>query len=888
MKTRKVLFNAHRATLRPSAVLTLALLAFVAGMVAARLVWPAAQTAPVTEPTGIAPSAPMPVPPTLTPFPTPTPTSPDVGDALETLYIDIAPGDFALIEAKREEALAQWILLASDADFVPGTLRWRDTTLPVELRLKGDWADHFAHDKWSFRIRTQGDQYLWGMRVFSLQDPSTRTYLNEWLFLENLRREGVMAVSYRFVRVVLNGGYKGIYALEEGFAKELIESQQRREGVIVRYNEDLLWEYWAEYENDLVTPRGVMDFHLIDDFESGRIDLSPVLSAQRDAAIGGLRALWRKSRTASEVLDVETYARFLALSDLWSAEHALVWHNLRFYYNPVTTRLEPVVFDAQPLGENPLVELLRLKGLRETGAYGDLALQEAYLRYLRVYSQPAYLEELQQQFGAELEVLRATLMPEFGESRMADGREALALPWDLLVQRQASLRELLSPLQMVYAYVPSDAPTSTLTLNVGNLLDFPVEVVAVQRDGVQVPVDHTWSVGDASDNQPVAVANGALVLPALPLDATFIPYTQVHFADTVGSTEPGLQLVTRIWGMTQTVTQPVLPAYPPPVADGALPALPTLDTVLVQHSFLHTAESDSMLTMSPGVWTVVGDLVLPEGYGLRLEAGTELRFAPDAFLLATGPLVFDGTEAAPVILGPTGESWRGVVVLEALSPSYWRYTTVQATDAISRAGWTLTGGITFYRSPIRLDHCRILGTLAEDGLNVIGARFEFVDSEFASTRSDAFDADFGQGLIERCVFHDIGADAIDVSGSDVQVRDVRMVNLGDKGLSVGETSRLIGIGLSIENADFGVVSKDLSQVTISDVTVTDVRIAGFAAYVKKPSYGPASIIADRVVFHDIPVEQQTLVQTGSWIDLDGVRIWGTDIDVEGLYEKWQR
>jgi len=67
-----------------------------------------------------------------------------------------------------------------------------------------------------------------------------------------------------------------------------------------------------------------------------------------------------------------------------------------------------------------------------------------------------------------------------------------------------------------------------------------------------------------------------------------------------------------------------------------------------------------------------------------------------------------------------------------------------------------------------------------------------------------------------------------------------------------------------------------------------IRIAGLAAYIKKPSYGPASITVERITFVDLPDEQRTLVQTGSWIDLDGARIWGVDVDVAALYEKWAK
>lgn len=863
--------NVRRKVARPPVLLTLLLLAFAAGIVTGRvamlLLTPSSPLPQVT----IAPKALAPLVPTSTPHPTPTPTAPELGDTLETLYIDIAPGNFAQIEAKRQEALKLWVLLAEDTDFVPATLRWRGASLSARVRLKGDWADHLVTDKWSFRVELRGDGYLDGMRVFSIHDPSMRTYLNEWLFHRAMRREGVLSVGYQFVRVVLNGEDKGIYALEEGFAKELVESQQRREGVIVRYAEDLIWRARAYYD-DQVIPPGIERFYIVDAFNAGQVRRSPALQAQQTAAIGLLRGFWDGNLAAPEVFDMETMARFLALSDLWDAPHGLIWHNLRYAYNPVTARLEPISFDSDPF--SPELDFTQV-GLPAPAFYDDPYLQAAYARELWRMSQPGYVEVLEAELGPQFAAYVAALTPEFGV-------DVLPPPWDWLRRRQDLNRQRLTPVQMVYAYVAEaaeDAPEGTLSLVVGNLMDLPVEFVGINVGDKFLPASTAWKAEGL-------VAADPPVLAPLSEDARALPYIAFSIPNIVTGVE--MTLVTRVWGMTQTVTQPVLLAYPPPLAAGPRPALPALAEALAQHPYLRADAEPQMLTISPGVWNVTGDLLLPEGYGLRLAPGTTLNFGPENFLLATGPLLFEGAAGAPIILRPQEEKWRGIVVMNAGQTSLWRYVTVQDTDAINHQGWMMTGGITFYRSSIRLEYSRILGTQAEDGLNVIRARFEFVDSEFAGTRSDAFDADFGQGVIERCVFHDIGADAIDVSGSDIQVRDVRLVNLGDKGLSVGEMSRLTAERLSIENADFGVVSKDSSQVSISDVTIQAARIAGLAAYIKKPSYGPASITAERITFVNVPAERQTLVQTGSWIDLDGARIWGVDVDIDALYEKWQK
>lgn len=877
---------------------TLLLLTFAGGVVAGRL-W---RGDAGEDPARLALVTSVPQVPTPLPTHTPTPTAPDA-DAmgvgldperaaaegeLPTLYLDIAPDDFAVIEAKREEALKTWILQSTNADFVPATVRVGDgPAVPVRLRLKGDWGDHFTRDKWSYRIEVRGSAAVMGMRVFSLQDPSTRSYVNEWAFLETLRREGVLAVGYGFAHVVQNGRPLGVYAVEEGFSKELLESQGRRESVIIRYNEDLLWEYWAAYTNDEVTPPGVGRFHIIDEFGSGAVSADPVMAARRDAAVGRLRAWEQGMLPASDVFDVATLARYWALVDLWDARHAVYWNNLRYYYNPVTAKLEPIGFDAQPLFEGTPLVAEQLPGMNALVEMGDPRLQRAYAEALWAYTEPAYLASLEASLSRDLATFYAALEPEFGAAQWPDGRSVLGAPWDLLEARRVALREMLSPVQATYAYRPLETPTNTLVLEVGNLLALPVEIVGIE-------VGDTWIGAEAfrSGTQAGLVAGAdagdSLVLRALEPDAATMPY--VTLTADVGVPEAAIdaadtRIVSRIWGLTTPITRPVLPSYPPPTA-GALPPAPALEEALARHSYLGVdADAERLLTIAAGVHTITESLVLPEDYGLRLGPGTTLRFAPEAYVLARGPLTFEGTADAPVVLQPVKDVWRGIVVLDAGAPSVWTHVTVEDTDVIELPGWTLTGAITFYQSPVQLSACRIIGTRAEDAINTIRTTFHFRGIEVAGTASDAFDADFCEGTVTQSSFHDIGGDAVDVSGTQLTVEDVRVFAIGDKGVSVGEASRATIRGLSVEGADYGIVSKDMSHAAAEDVTIAAARVAGLAAYVKKPEYGAATMEARGIRFVDVPPERISLVQTGSWIDLEGTRIWGIDVDVDALYDR---
>ena len=164
-----------------------------------------------------------------------------VGRSLPTVFVDMKFKHVRKIEEKRAEALENGILISSDTDYVPATLGLGDKVVPVKMRLKGDRLDHVQLDRWSFRVKVRGDESFFGMRVFSLQHPRTRNWDQEWLFHQHLKREDVLAVRYFFVRVVFNGEDKGIYAVEEHFSKELLESQGRRESVVVRLDETYFW-----------------------------------------------------------------------------------------------------------------------------------------------------------------------------------------------------------------------------------------------------------------------------------------------------------------------------------------------------------------------------------------------------------------------------------------------------------------------------------------------------------------------------------------------------------------------------------------------------------------------------------------------------------------------
>ena len=113
-----------------------------------------------------------------------------------------------------------------------------------------EWEDWIASEKRlsintinSYKIDLRGDDRIWGLEEFSVQKPITRNYIYEYIFHKLLETNKLIALKYFFINLSLNDTNQGIYAVEEGFSKELIERSKKRNGPIFGVEELISFEY---------------------------------------------------------------------------------------------------------------------------------------------------------------------------------------------------------------------------------------------------------------------------------------------------------------------------------------------------------------------------------------------------------------------------------------------------------------------------------------------------------------------------------------------------------------------------------------------------------------------------------------------------------------------
>jgi hypothetical protein len=475
---------------------------------------------------------------------------------LPTLVIDMNFGSYNDVLGQREQALQEGVYIPSGQDFVTATIRVDDAVVPVRMRLLEGLADHLGEgEKWGFEVRTRRNQQLLGMQRFYLQDPADNNWLGQWAFACALEREGILTARYQFVHLIFNGDNWGIYALQEGFGSELLAAQGRREGVIVRFDADLLWRSIAHFGGDAqaayadpVANLTAADFQYfeVDTFRDADIAQDPALSAQREQALAMLRALQAGDMAASDVFDAERYGRFLALVDLWGATEGASLVNLRYYYNADSGRLEPIGFNANPLGSDARLSLAT--------TYGDPALQAAYVREALRISQPGYLADLRADLEAGLLQVQQAVDTEY---------KGAPLPWDALQERQARMRHSLNPVQPVFVYLGSPELSSEgiVRVYVGNVLNLPVEIVGFDIHGAtNLPPNREWLQDEStellidSDDQVALRAFDPAQVPVIRYVVFDLPLAEIHRLDSeLDFMQPlDVQVITRVLGLSVT------------------------------------------------------------------------------------------------------------------------------------------------------------------------------------------------------------------------------------------------------------------------------------------------------------------------------------------------
>ena len=266
---------------------------------------------------------------------------------------------------------------------------------------------------------------------------------------------------------------------------------------------------------------------------------------------------------------------------------------------------------------------------------------------------------------------------------------------------------------------------------------------------------------------------------------------------------------------------------------------------------------------------------------LEIQSGAHLQFSNDSYLIVNGSITALGESKDSITFKPINDSWKGLYVLNADKKSTLVNVSMNNISALESGVLKLSGAITFYKSDVDLNNVSIYNIYAEDAINIVESSYSLKSIFIDNSISDGLDSDFSDGSIELSEFSNIGGDALDFSGSNVSINQVKAFNVKDKAVSAGEDS-IINIKDSLfKFIGVGVASKDGSEVVVLNTSIFDFKLYAAMSFIKKDFYSAPSII-----IHDCEVDMANayLRQRGTYMAIDNLPSPEKDFDVNILYK----
>lgn len=807
----------------------------------------------------------------------------------ESLTLFIPEEANTKLEGYIESALKEGVISPQNKAYVKGFILSNFDSIPIEIRLKGDWVDHLTSGKPSYRIKVKGDYSFNGLKTFSIQHPKTRNFLHEWFMHEWCDAEGLLATSYDFLPVVFNGDGMGVYAIEEHFDKQLLEQKNRREGVLLKFDETGFWDL-TRLKSDNSKSYPYYQQSVISLFKKKRTLKNKVLKDQFIDGSKALKLFKDLDTRVSEVVDLKQIAKYYAILELGCAYHANNWHNRRFYFNPITQNLETIGFDMLA-GEKPEQELSIMYGLNaereslkearmDARLYKNSDFRMYYLGYLKQFSDATYLKQLFSNLEEELALKEQLMNEEFIDSE---------LDKEFYYERARVVNKKMKFLTKKwddYMKVPFKEIQIKQDTYVEHQSDFYLESVSI----------NTYAHKIDSAKYRVEIENyhlnDVLIVGYKAKNDTIIrfktPFVLKGFKENSEEGNLNINVKNKPKSILFSLSNRPKQVLMKKVLKWKKPKGKTSKMKLVS-SFSQTSDfysvSGTELVFNSGELTIDKLLYIPREFTVKLTKGTKINFIDGGGLIVNNDVVAKGTKNEPVIITSTDKNNHGLTILSASSVDM-NYVEFSNLNALHFKKWNLTGGVTIYESETRLNNCKINDNICEDGLNIIRSNFTIDSLTVKNTKSDGFDADFCTGLIKNSYFESTGNDCIDFSGSVIKIMNINILNSGDKGISGGEASKLELNNIFVDGAITGVASKDGSVIKGEHINVINAEY-GLAVFRKKPEYSGASIDVKSIKYSNLG--KRGIVEAGSYVVIDGNYFYGTTkLDVEALYSRFEK
>ena len=769
--------------------------------------------------------------------------------AINTINININFKNYQKILKDRKRAMYQKILI--NPKEVNANIKYQGKRYKAKIRLKGDLSDHWRSIyRMSFRVKIKNGTIL-GFKSFSIQKPLSRQHPYDQVYGKLIQGIENISPKQTYARVILNGQSWGIMNIEEHMSKELLEKQRKKESIIVKFGNEKIWNYSKIAKN-----KKYKDYRLSDrklDFFLYKKKKN--MKNQKFRLGFSYIADNRLNSLDHKLYDVNKFTQVYLLTKAFGNSHSLSPTNSRYYFNPYTLKLEPIPTDAGYIKKLDRPDYNTLRSFSDP--------------YDMIIGNDQYIKNFNENFNLIKKNMKNT-------QKYIDFYQSF-FPADDPIHVKQLIQDnikMIESNQNFYLFPKFDRRENKITNmpTKDQAKFFPEHIYAKHFvDGV---IDIYNLLPDKIIIKKISYKNYVLAQ-----NLTLEGFKELEYFP--------LKLKTKILNLAdkqitiETEYKGEIREYIIDVSLFPGPYYNPLTNINFNNKEFLKKENDGSWLIKKGTWKISKPITLKGK--VIVEAGTRFLFSDDSYLIVKGQLIALGTENDKIVFD-SKSYWKGLYVVgDNNRESILNNVIIKNTTALVDGLLHLTGGVNFYNSKLQLKNTQIINSKAEDALNIIHSNFVLQNVEIGNTNSDGFDSDFSEGNIYNSKFFNIGGDAIDFSGSNVNVTDSSFNQIKDKAISVGESSNIDLKDINMNNVGVGVVSKDGSITKIKGATIQNYNLAAMMTYNKKDFYDQPILKAFNIEINP-PKKEAFLSQENTEMTIDDKKIVNRKIDVKLLYQ----
>jgi len=557
-----------------------------------------------------------------------------------------------------------------------------------------------------------------------------------------------------------------------------------------------------------------------------------------------------KEISLSGVFDISKLATYNALKKVFCKGCS---DPVFFIFNKESMLLEPLYVSSKCLG--------RVNKVLEKPFIDDSNYTELYIKALDEFSKMNFHDLIKSEndsFISNLSLINAYYMDS-------------VFDFNVIIANQKVIQKNLNPSTALKSELIS-IDNENMIISAFNVSNYPIEILGLY---------HNNNKEIKILNEVIQVSSGQKAIVNIELPRSFENLFVSKKKRITGFVLPKhiheLRIKYKILGLNRTHESVIVPYQQDVIEEEDLFRS---KTAINNHKHLIIDEERREIIFSKDSITISSPLVIPNNYTFKLKPGTSIDIINGGKIISNAPLNFIGSDKNPISIYSSDKKGEGVLILSEGKKSILKHVNFNQLKNPKHGNWSITGAVTFYESPVDLEYVTVKNNRCEDALNIVRTNFIMKHVTISNTQSDAFDGDFVTGTISNCLFDNLGNDAIDVSGSDLIIKNVIISNARDKGLSAGENSKMTIDKVEISNSEIAIAGKDLSIINAKNVKILNTKL-GFTAFQKKPEFGPSKITVKGITMTDI--ETKYLIESSSSLFVDDKKIKTTQNVKDRMY-----